>query len=62
LADAAMASLPALLAYATKAMFGYDDDDEDTLRAGLADYQRMPRSSFAQGQERQSKIFGHLLR
>jgi hypothetical protein len=35
-----MASMPTLLAYATKAMFGYDDDDEDTIRAGLPDYQK----------------------
>ena len=35
-----VASMPAILAYATKAMFGYDDDDEDTIRAGLPDYQK----------------------
>jgi hypothetical protein len=41
LASAAMTALaPAIIAYATKAAFGYDDDDEETIRGSLPDWQK----------------------
>ena len=36
----AATSLPMVLGIASKAMFGYDDDDEKAIRAGLPEYQR----------------------
>lgn len=37
---AVMAALPLLLASATKFIFGYDDDDEDTIRDALPQWQK----------------------
>ena len=36
----AATTAPITLGMASKAMFGYDDDDEKAIRAGLPEYQR----------------------